>query len=53
LQQRLYAFDYFRRRIIAVGSFIIATRPLTEAEIGPQPMKAFEWPSVPEGLGPA
>ncbi|WP_315779935.1 MULTISPECIES: FAD-binding oxidoreductase [unclassified Bradyrhizobium] len=26
------AFSYFRRRIIAVGSFIIATRPLTEAE---------------------
>ncbi len=26
-------FGYFRRRIIAVGSFIIATRPLTEAEI--------------------
>ncbi|WP_035655540.1 FAD-binding oxidoreductase, partial [Bradyrhizobium sp. STM 3809] len=25
-------FGYFRRRIIAVGSFIIATRPLTEAE---------------------
>ncbi|WP_315730309.1 MULTISPECIES: FAD-binding oxidoreductase [unclassified Bradyrhizobium] len=25
-------FSYFRRRIIAVGSFIIATRPLTEAE---------------------
>ena len=27
------SFGYFRRRIIAVGSFIIATRPLTEAEI--------------------
>ncbi|NPU15420.1 FAD-binding oxidoreductase [Bradyrhizobium sp. 83002] len=26
------AFSYFRRRIIAVGSFIIATRPLTVAE---------------------
>ncbi|WP_373414726.1 NAD(P)/FAD-dependent oxidoreductase [Ensifer aridi] len=26
-------FGYFRRRIIAVGSFIIATRPLTAAEI--------------------
>ena len=26
-------FSYFRRRIIAVGSFIIATRPLTDAEI--------------------
>ncbi len=26
-------FGYFRRRIIAVGSFIIATRPLTEREI--------------------
>ncbi|MGF6177351.1 NAD(P)/FAD-dependent oxidoreductase [Ensifer sp. 4252] len=26
-------FGYFRRRIIAVGSFIIATRPLTEAEV--------------------
>ncbi|WP_316164511.1 MULTISPECIES: FAD-binding oxidoreductase [unclassified Bradyrhizobium] len=26
------SFSYFRRRIIAVGSFIIATRPLTEAE---------------------
>ncbi|MBY2910052.1 FAD-binding oxidoreductase [Rhizobium leguminosarum] len=26
-------FGYFRRRIIAVGSFIIATRPLIEAEI--------------------
>jgi glycine/D-amino acid oxidase-like deaminating enzyme len=25
-------FGFFRRRIIAVGSFIIATRPLTEAE---------------------
>lgn len=24
--------DYFRRRIIPVGSFIVATRPLTEAE---------------------
>ncbi|ASY65916.1 FAD dependent oxidoreductase (plasmid) [Sinorhizobium sojae CCBAU 05684] len=27
------AFGYFRRRIIAVGSFIIATRPLTAAEV--------------------
>ena len=26
------AFGYFRRRIISVGSFIIATRPLTAAE---------------------
>ncbi len=26
-------FGYFRRRIISVGSFIIATRPLTEAEV--------------------
>lgn len=26
-------FDYFRRRIVPVGSFIIATRPLSEAEI--------------------
>jgi len=26
-------FGYFRRRIIAVGSFIVATRPLTPAEI--------------------
>ena len=26
------SFGYFRRRIIAVGSFIIATRPLTAAE---------------------
>lgn len=26
-------FSYFRRRIIAVGSFIIATRPLTDAEV--------------------
>lgn len=26
-------FGYFRRRIMAVGSFIIATRPLTEQEI--------------------
>lgn len=26
-------FAWFRRRIIAVGSFLIATRPLTEAEI--------------------
>jgi glycine/D-amino acid oxidase-like deaminating enzyme len=26
-------FDYFRRRIIPVGSFIIATRPLTTEEI--------------------
>jgi glycine/D-amino acid oxidase-like deaminating enzyme len=27
------SFSYFRRRIIAVGSFLIATRPLTEAEV--------------------
>lgn len=27
------SFNYFRRRIIAVGSFLIATRPLTEAEV--------------------
>ena len=27
------SFGYFRRRIIAVGSFIIATRPLTAAEV--------------------
>lgn len=27
------AFGWFRRRIIPVGSFVIATRPLTEAEI--------------------
>jgi glycine/D-amino acid oxidase-like deaminating enzyme len=27
------AFDYFRRRIVPVGSFIIVTRPLSEAEI--------------------
>ena len=26
-------FDWFRRRILSVGSFIIATRPLTEAEV--------------------
>ncbi|WP_213291286.1 FAD-dependent oxidoreductase, partial [Bradyrhizobium sp. sGM-13] len=26
-------FGYFRRRIVTVGSFIIATRPLTAAEI--------------------
>ncbi|TPI11575.1 FAD-binding oxidoreductase [Mesorhizobium sp. B4-1-3] len=26
-------FDYFRRRLISVGSFIIATRPLSDAEI--------------------
>lgn len=26
-------FSYFRRRIIPVGSFIVATRPLTEAEV--------------------
>ena len=26
-------FSYFRRRIISVGSFIIATRPLSDAEI--------------------
>lgn len=25
-------FDYFKRRIIPVGSFIVATRPLTDAE---------------------
>ncbi|MCA1490395.1 FAD-binding oxidoreductase [Ensifer sp. NBAIM29] len=27
------AFGYFRRRIIAIGSFIIATRPLTAPEV--------------------
>lgn len=27
------SFSYFRKRIIPVGSFIIATRPLTESEI--------------------
>lgn len=27
------SFGYFRRRIIAVGSFIVATRPLTAAEV--------------------
>ena len=27
------AFPWFRRRIVPVGSFLIATRPLTEAEI--------------------
>ncbi|GJD53072.1 Gamma-glutamylputrescine oxidoreductase [Methylobacterium crusticola] len=27
-------FGYFRRRLVPVGSFIIATRPLTEAEVG-------------------
>ncbi len=27
------AFGYFRRRIVPVGSFIIATRPLSEAEV--------------------
>ena len=27
------SFNYFRRRIIPVGSFLIATRPLTEAEV--------------------
>lgn len=27
------AFPYFRRRIVPVGSFLIVTRPLTEAEI--------------------
>jgi len=27
------SFNYFRRRIIAVGSFLIATRSLTEAEV--------------------
>ncbi|MDL2405785.1 FAD-binding oxidoreductase [Rhizobium calliandrae] len=26
-------FGYFRRRIMAVGSFIVATRPLTDAEV--------------------
>ncbi|MBB4953685.1 glycine/D-amino acid oxidase-like deaminating enzyme [Agrobacterium vitis] len=26
-------FSYFRRRIIAVGSFLIATRPLSDAEV--------------------
>ncbi|RVU15633.1 NAD(P)/FAD-dependent oxidoreductase [Methylobacterium oryzihabitans] len=26
-------FDYFRRRIVPVGSFIVATRPLTAAEV--------------------
>ncbi|RUW81230.1 FAD-binding oxidoreductase [Mesorhizobium sp. M2A.F.Ca.ET.067.02.1.1] len=26
-------FDYFRRRLISVGSFIIATRPLSDVEI--------------------
>jgi glycine/D-amino acid oxidase-like deaminating enzyme len=26
-------FGYFRRRIISVGSFIVATRPLTEGEV--------------------
>lgn len=26
-------FDYHRRRIISVGSFVVATRPLTEAEV--------------------
>lgn len=26
-------FSYFRRRIIPVGSFIVATRPLTDAEV--------------------
>ncbi|NLS18776.1 FAD-binding oxidoreductase [Rhizobium sp. P40RR-XXII] len=26
-------FSYFRRRIMAVGSFIVATRPLTDAEV--------------------
>jgi glycine/D-amino acid oxidase-like deaminating enzyme len=26
-------FKYFRRRVIAVGSFLIATRPLTETEV--------------------
>lgn len=26
-------FGYFRRRIISVGSFLVATRPLTEAEV--------------------
>ncbi|MFO1148027.1 MAG: FAD-binding oxidoreductase [Alsobacter sp.] len=27
------AFGWFRRRIVPVGSFIVATRPLTEAEV--------------------
>lgn len=27
------SFNYFRRRIIAIGSFLIATRPLTEGEV--------------------
>ncbi|MDP3342473.1 FAD-binding oxidoreductase [Frigidibacter sp.] len=27
------AFRYFRRRIVPVGSFLLATRPLTEAEV--------------------
>jgi len=27
------SFNYFRRRIIAIGSFLIATRPLSEAEV--------------------
>jgi glycine/D-amino acid oxidase-like deaminating enzyme len=27
------AFPWFRRRIVPVGSFVVATRPLTEAEI--------------------
>lgn len=27
------AFGYFRRRIVPVGSFLLATRPLTEAEV--------------------
>lgn len=27
------AFPYFRRRIVPVGSFLVATRPLTEAEV--------------------
>lgn len=26
-------FDYFKRRIIPVGSFIVATRPLTDSEV--------------------
>ncbi|MGG7581164.1 NAD(P)/FAD-dependent oxidoreductase [Rhizobium sp. Nf11,1] len=27
------SFNYFQRRIIAIGSFLIATRPLSEAEV--------------------
>ncbi len=32
-QVKAAPFGWFRRRIIAVGSFIIATRPLTDAEV--------------------